>query len=462
MSETMNQIFGPLLKSIETILQSKIETILQSNDWPYITAGILFLFFAITQCVVKLLTSIKDYGYSRQKRRIERSSFLSEAAKKQPGILLEAEINAEKFKLNEHDAWCRWRQEKEETYHDTMVELKPNRRSFSWRFASLYVVFQMVLWSILPLLKMLGLFSRKNSGLNNIKFGEMIFPAIIIGAIIWIIAYAIAYHLYGVVRESNNPIAIWGFSWMSPFLLFTAIIAIRVEDITEHTSRFFLAELVVIIILFILLGFAIGHGLDYAIDRFMFSNRTYKEEHYHIPLCTSLVHYWPAISNLLFWMILSILFELLYAFSYITNMENVAFVAFVVFFLFIIVLSFAAFIFGVILPLAFIYFILREEDFALHGYQVNFHENHGVNDKFSRKIISYGLLLKDKYLSRPIREGYSFDGWNTQADGSGKTVKDKDRLSEIFPKECGQHVDLYAQWKKSSLNALPLPNGNLR
>ena len=46
------------------------------------------------------------------------------------------------------------------------------------------------------------------------------------------------------------------------------------------------------------------------------------------------------------------------------------------------------------------------------------------------------------------KKGYSFVGWNTKADGSGKTYKDCYQLTNGFTSKNGKIIKLYAQWKK--------------
>ena len=45
------------------------------------------------------------------------------------------------------------------------------------------------------------------------------------------------------------------------------------------------------------------------------------------------------------------------------------------------------------------------------------------------------------------RKGYTFKGWNTKKDGSGKTYKNKAQIKNLTSKSNGKVV-LYAQWKK--------------
>ena len=46
------------------------------------------------------------------------------------------------------------------------------------------------------------------------------------------------------------------------------------------------------------------------------------------------------------------------------------------------------------------------------------------------------------------RMGYRFDGWNTQADGTGQSFGDGERIANLSAEEGGQVV-LYAQWTRA-------------
>lgn len=62
----------------------------------------------------------------------------------------------------------------------------------------------------------------------------------------------------------------------------------------------------------------------------------------------------------------------------------------------------------------------------------------------SRKYGSLYILPSNKYK----RAGYSFTGWNTKADGSGKKYFNRAIFSNLS-KENGKTITLYAQWKKT-------------
>ena len=86
---------------------------------------------------------------------------------------------------------------------------------------------------------------------------------------IWIPVYIVAYRLYRAIREANNPISIWGFSWMSASMLFSAMIAVSIETATKYTAKLLARELMLVAIaaLFVPLSFAAGYVIDYIIDR---------------------------------------------------------------------------------------------------------------------------------------------------------------------------------------------------
>ena len=82
-------------------------------------------------------------------------------------------------------------------------------------------------------------------------------------------------------------------------------------------------------------------------------------------------------------------------------------------------------------------------------YSVAFNQNKGtgsteVAGQMSDQQFIYGVrgsLTPNKY----TREGYTFSGWNTQADGSGTKYKDKQQVYNLTTEENGV-VTLYAQW----------------
>ena len=49
-------------------------------------------------------------------------------------------------------------------------------------------------------------------------------------------------------------------------------------------------------------------------------------------------------------------------------------------------------------------------------------------------------------LSYPTKNGYTFVGWNTEADGSGTSYTDEQLMSDI--EESKTPLTLYAQWEE--------------
>ena len=101
----IKEAFGLISEAISTMAES-------GSDWPYTLAGALLLLTVVVHCAIKISTLIGDNASSRQQKRLSRLSSLREAKKSHPDVLLEAEIDAEKAKVNRYDSWCRWRQKK--------------------------------------------------------------------------------------------------------------------------------------------------------------------------------------------------------------------------------------------------------------------------------------------------------------------------------------------------------------
>ena len=140
------------------------------SDWPYTLAGALLLLTVVAHCAIKISTWIGDNAYSRQQKRLSRLSSLREAKKSHPDVLLEAEIDAEKAKVNRYDAWCRWRQEKAQKHRNELIENKTSRRRDSFFFTLFSLLLLLILWAIPFLLKCSGLLSPEDgSALSNIK-----------------------------------------------------------------------------------------------------------------------------------------------------------------------------------------------------------------------------------------------------------------------------------------------------
>lgn len=77
-------------------------------------------------------------------------------------------------------------------------------------------------------------------------------------------------------------------------------------------------------------------------------------------------------------------------------------------------------------------------------YTVQFHANGGTEESYSQ-MFTYGIpqeLMPNVF----NREGYSFMGWNTKADGTGTLYADLQTVFDLTT-ENGAAVHLYAQWK---------------
>lgn len=61
---------------------------------------------------------------------------------------------------------------------------------------------------------------------------------------------------------------------------------------------------------------------------------------------------------------------------------------------------------------------------------------------------AYAEAYKDLTENTFEREGYTFVGWNTKADGSGKSYTDKSKITNLTSKN-GKTITLYAQWEKN-------------
>lgn len=80
-------------------------------------------------------------------------------------------------------------------------------------------------------------------------------------------------------------------------------------------------------------------------------------------------------------------------------------------------------------------------------YTIKFNGNGATSG--SMKAIKNCQYNKSYTLSKNTfkRKGYSFAGWNTKKDGTGKTYKNKAEIKNLTSKADGT-VTLYAQWKK--------------
>lgn len=434
----IKEAFGLISEAISTMAES-------GSDWPYTLAGALLLLTVVVHCAIKISTLIGDNASSRQQKRLSRLSSLREAKKSHPDVLLEAEIDAEKAKVNRYDSWCRWRQEKAQKHRNELIENKTSRRRGSFFFTLFSLLLLLILWAIPFLLKCSGLLSPEDgSALSNIKeenLPSVVFLlAFLVLPAIWIPVYIVAYRLYRAIREANNPISIWVFSWMSASMLFSAMIAVSIETATKYTAKLLARELMLVAIaaLFVPLSFAAGYVIDYIIDRWRFANRPNLEDHYHDSLSSRRNRYILAIFNFVFCLCLSILFEVFYFESTINNIYVLV--------VFVVILSLAAFL-SIVASLLCIISFICEDEFALHGHHVIFHNGQKRKDK----IIGYGLSAKSTYYQPSSRRReLIFEGWNTQEDGHGVSIRNADDFDAMVPKDkCGE-IKLYAQWKSAT------------
>ncbi|MCR4994715.1 MAG: InlB B-repeat-containing protein [Bacteroidales bacterium] len=77
-------------------------------------------------------------------------------------------------------------------------------------------------------------------------------------------------------------------------------------------------------------------------------------------------------------------------------------------------------------------------------YQIAFHANNGTGT-MANQVFTYDVA---QALTQNIftRTGYTYEGWNTKADGSGTPYTDKQELLNLTA-ENGTVIDVYAQWQ---------------
>ncbi len=78
-------------------------------------------------------------------------------------------------------------------------------------------------------------------------------------------------------------------------------------------------------------------------------------------------------------------------------------------------------------------------------YYINFSGNGSTSGSMTKMTCSYGAvhpLTANKF----SKKSYVFDGWNTKADGSGKSYEDKANIKNLTTTN-GATITLYAQWK---------------
>ena len=101
--------------------------------------------------------------------------------------------------------------------------------------------------------------------------------------------------------------------------------------------------------------------------------------------------------------------------------------------------------------------IMDEVKSCINGFvYVNYNSNNGTGtmSKSEFKPDSDEKLSANTF----TREGYTFNGWNTEADGSGQSYADQSVIKELgFEK--GTTVTLYAQWKPNTYTVAYESNG---
>lgn len=91
------------------------------------------------------------------------------------------------------------------------------------------------------------------------------------------------------------------------------------------------------------------------------------------------------------------------------------------------------------------------------SYKVAFKGNGSTSGKMSTQSVTYGSGTK-LTANAFKRKGYTFKGWNTKADGSGKSYKNKADGSKLT-KTGGKTVTLYAQWTRTKYTITYKLNG---
>jgi len=86
--------------------------------------------------------------------------------------------------------------------------------------------------------------------------------------------------------------------------------------------------------------------------------------------------------------------------------------------------------------------------FALNTYTVKFEPNRGTGatgtGSMSAQEFTYGTA-QNLSANAFTKDGYSFVGWNTKANGTGKSYTDEQRVNNLTT-ENGAEITLYAQW----------------
>ena len=82
-----------------------------------------------------------------------------------------------------------------------------------------------------------------------------------------------------------------------------------------------------------------------------------------------------------------------------------------------------------------------EEDTGNY-YSITFNANGGTGTMTTQRIgLEGGIALNPNLY---VREGYTFNGWNTKADGTGTAYSDQEVMT--FNSGANRKIILYAQW----------------
>ena len=87
-------------------------------------------------------------------------------------------------------------------------------------------------------------------------------------------------------------------------------------------------------------------------------------------------------------------------------------------------------------------------DWTEHQYNISFDANGGSGSKSTISNVKYSEDKAIKANTEITREGYTFAGWNTKADGTGTAIADGATVSKLSATN-GATVTLYAQWKQN-------------
>lgn len=91
-------------------------------------------------------------------------------------------------------------------------------------------------------------------------------------------------------------------------------------------------------------------------------------------------------------------------------------------------------------------------------YQVKFNKNSDATGQMDNQKFVYDTS-QNLTANEFSRKGYTFNGWNTKADGKGTSYKDKQSVSNLTTTK-NDTVNLYAQWKANQYKVMFDGNGN--